>query len=85
MLFMNQGVNNNRAVRPATGANVKKVAPAKKPVKLGGNHTENWVKIRSIRDGIITLPNKEMVTGVKIEPRNIFIMEDIQQDNIINA
>ena len=76
MQNMNPNVNN----RPVQ----KTQQPAKKtPTK--GNFTESWVKIKSIRNGIITLPNKEMVTGVKIEPRNIFILEQIQQDNILNA
>ena len=73
---MSQPVNNN-AKRPNTNN------AAKKPVNSA--FTESWVKIRSIKNGIITLPNKEMVTGVKIEPRNIFIMENIQQENILNA
>ena len=47
--------------------------------------TENWVRIRSIKDGIITLPNKEMITGVKVEPRNIFILDQVLQDNILSA
>ena len=75
MLFMNQNVNKTQS---------QNKKPVKKPA---GNSafTENWVRIKSIKNGVITLPNKEMVTGVKIEPRNIFILEDIQQDNIINA
>lgn len=76
MQCMSQPVNNN-AKRPNTNN------AAKKPVNSA--FTESWVKIRSIKNGIITLPNKEMVTGVKIEPRNIFIMENIQQENILNA
>lgn len=75
VLNMNQGTNNQRQV------NNKKAAP----VKSKSPFTEGWVKIRSIKNGIITLPNREMVTGVKVEPRNIFIMEQIQQDNILNA
>ena len=74
MRYMSQPVNNNN----------KKVNNVKKaPVK--SVYTEGWVKLKSIKNGIITLPNKEMVTGVKIEPRNIFIMENIHQDNILNA
>lgn len=81
MLSMNTNVNNNRPVqaqrRPVqqTGNGNKNVSP----------YTENWVRIRSIKNGIITLPNKEMVAGVKIDPRNIFILDQIQQDNILNA
>lgn len=69
---MNQGTN--KQVKPKN-ANANNSRP----------FTENWVKLRSIKNGIITLPNKDMVTGVKVEPRNIFIMEQIQQDNILNA
>ena len=82
MLYMNQNVNNmprTNNIRP-TANNQKKG-----PVKGNSTFTENWVKIKSIHNGIITLPNKEMVTGVKIEPRNIFILDQIQQDNIINS
>ena len=83
MLYMNPNVvNNGQMNRPQQRPpqNVKK-----QPVKNNSAFTENWVKIRSIKNGIITLPNKEMVTGVKIEPRNIFILDGIQQDNILNA
>ena len=76
MLFMNQNVNN--------GQNQNK-KPVKKQAANNSAFTENWVKIRSIKNGIITLPNKDMITGVKIEPKNIFILDQIQQDNIINA
>ena len=83
MLHMNQNVNGQKPgikTQPRTAsANVKNNA------RKNSTFTENWVKIRSIQNGIITLPNKEMVTGVKIEPRNIFILDNIQQDNIINA
>ena len=62
--------------------------PVNKNAKRPANNsmfTENWVRIKSIKNGIITLPNREMVTGVKIEPRNIFILDGIRQDTIINA
>ena len=83
MLFMNPNVNNrpNGKVQPRPQGKQN----GKAPVKNNSNFTESWVKIRSIRDGIITLPNKDMVTGVKIEPRNIFILDGVQQDNILNA
>ena len=80
---MNQNANNN-GQRPAN-AGQKPQNTKKQPVKGNSTFTENWVKIRSIKNGIITLPNKDMVTGVKIEPRNIFILDQIQQDNILNA
>ena len=82
MLFMNQGANKNNVQRPNQ---VQGRRPTGKPAKNNSSFTESWVKVRSIKNGIITLPNKEMVTGVKIEPRNIFILDGITQDNIING
>ena len=46
-------------------------------------YTENWVPVRNISNGMIELDNKLKVTGVKIRPRNIFILDKVTQDNII--
>ena len=48
-------------------------------------YTENWIPVRNIANGMIELENKEKVTGVKIRPRNIFILDKVTQDNIIAA
>ena len=48
-------------------------------------YTENWVKFKEINNNVIYLDNKEMVTGVKIQPRNIFILEENYQNQIIDA
>ncbi len=48
-------------------------------------YTENWVNVRGIKDGMIFLKTREFVSGVRVEPRNIFILEQNQQDNILNA
>ncbi len=47
--------------------------------------TENWINIQSISNGMIILPNQEKVSGVKITPRNIFILEEDAQANVITA
>lgn len=70
---MQQRPNQPTNVRPNTQMNSK------------NPYTENWVRIKAIKDGIIYLPTREMVTGVKVYPRNIFILDQIQQDNILNA
>ena len=51
----------------------------------GGRFSEDWVPISSIVNGCIVLDNKKKVTGVKIKPRNIFILDQITQDNVIVA
>lgn len=48
-------------------------------------YTENWIPVKAIENNLIILDNKEMVTGVKVEPKNIFIMDQISQDNIIDS
>lgn len=47
--------------------------------------TENWIQVKAIENNLIILDNKEMVTGVKIEPKNIFILDQISQDRIIDS
>ena len=41
------------------------------------------VPVRSITNGVILLDNGKKVTGVKIMPRNIFILDQSMQDAII--
>lgn len=49
----------------------------------GSKYTEDWLPIKAISNGMITLDNDEKVTGVKIIPRNIFILSVEQQDNVM--
>lgn len=51
----------------------------------GNKYTEGWIAVRSISNGMVVLDNNEKVTGVKIIPRNIFIMDEDSQINIIRA
>lgn len=53
--------------------------------KKGSNFTESWIPIKSISNGEIVLDNKSKVTGVKIRPRNIFILDTPAQDAVIIA
>jgi len=48
-------------------------------------YTEDWLPIRSITNGAIILENRMKVTGVKIRPRNIFILDQNTQDSVIIA
>lgn len=45
--------------------------------------SEAWIPIRSISNGTIKLDNGYYVTGVKVEPKNIFILDQDMQNNII--
>ena len=46
-------------------------------------YTNDFVPIKSITNGVIICNNNEKVTGVKIQPRNIFILEPDMQNMII--
>lgn len=48
-------------------------------------YTESWVPVKDINNNMIFLDNKQMVTGVKIQPRNIFILEENYQNSIIES
>ena len=50
-----------------------------------GRWTEDWINIQSITNGMIILPNQEKVSGVKIIPRNIFILDEQEQYNVLIA
>ena len=46
-------------------------------------YTEDWITVKNIANGMIELDNKQKVTGVKIRPRNIFILDKLTQDHVI--
>ena len=70
---MNSKINNNPV--PNKNTNQKVTSP----------YTEDWINVKAIKNGVILLPNREMVTGVKIVPKNIFILDSLQQESILNA
>ncbi|MBQ6285650.1 MAG: hypothetical protein IJK67_05000 [Bacilli bacterium] len=46
-------------------------------------YAEDWLPIRGIQNGEIILDNGTRVTGVKVRPRNIFILDYDSQNNAI--
>lgn len=51
--------------------------------KTSSKYTEDWVPVRGIANGMIILDTKEKVTGVKITPRNIFILDEDSQNAVL--
>ena len=47
--------------------------------------SEDWIPIKGITNGAIITSKNELVTGVKISPKNIFILDTQEQDNILIA
>lgn len=54
---------------------------AKKKI-INSKYTEDWVPVKTIANGMIILDNDLKVTGVKISPRNIFIL-DVDSQNAV--
>ena len=46
-------------------------------------NSEDWVPVKAIQNGTIILENNWYVAGIKVEPRNIFILDYQTQNNII--
>ena len=59
------------------------MSSSKKTAK--SKYTEDWINVRAIENGCIILDNKMRVTGVKIRPRNIFILDQATQDSVLIA
>ena len=51
----------------------------------GNKYTEGWFPVKNIASNMIILDNNEKVAGVKITPRNIFILDEDTQQNIIRS
>lgn len=49
----------------------------------GVSYSEDWLPIRQIMNGMIQLDDGSYVTGVKVMPKNIFILDQGSQNNTI--
>ena len=47
------------------------------------NYSEDWVPIKNIMNGMIQLDNGYYVTGIKILPKNIFILDEGEMNNVL--
>ena len=50
---------------------------------VGTSYTENWLPVKGIQNGAIITYDNIKVSGVKISPRNIFILDPQAQDNVL--
>lgn len=54
-----------------------------KKIKGVTRYTDDWLPVRSIQNGMIVTSSNQKVTGVKIAPRNIFILDPEAQNNVL--
>ena len=52
-------------------------------VVIDSKFSEDWLPIRAIANGMIQTEDGYYVTGVKITPRNIFILDEGARNNIL--
>ena len=75
------GVQSGMSTTMSNPNNNVRVLP--KSVQNDTKYTENWINIKAITNNIIYNNQGEMVTGVKIQPKNIFILDYSQMDNVL--
>ena len=46
--------------------------------------TENWITVKEINNNVIVLDNNKLVSGIKVLPKNIFIMDEMSQVRVID-
>ena len=51
--------------------------------RKNNKYAEGWIPVKSILNGCIQLDDGMQVTGVKVQPKNIFIMDYDSQKNVI--
>ena len=56
---------------------------SQKQKEKSSGFTEDWLPVRAIQNNMIITRDNTKVTGVKIAPRNIFILDPDTQDNIL--
>ena len=84
---MNTGLNNQspnanmgQASQNPQASGMKKMS---KQAQNNDKYTENWLPLKAISNGIMYNMKNEMITGVKIQPRNIFILDQGSMDNAL--
>ena len=73
----------NRGPASATSGTKKQETPSpkmSKQMQKDNKFTENWLPLKAISNGIMYNDKNEMITGVKIQPRNIFILDQASMD-----
>ncbi len=47
------------------------------------NYSEDWITVKNIMNGMIQLENGYYVTGIKVLPKNIFILDEGERNNVL--
>lgn len=73
----------NKGPVSATAGTKKQEAPGpkmSKQMQKDNKFTENWLPLKAISNGVMYNDKNEMITGIKIQPKNIFILDQSSMD-----
>ena len=71
------------AIIEASNQNMNQVPNGAVTAEATSRYTEDWVPIKSIMNGMIQLDNGYYVTGIKVSPKNIFILDPGERENVL--
>ena len=78
---INRGLNQTSVNNGNTNTNSNTVRKMPKQAENNPKYTENWLPLKGIRNGVMYNNKNEMITGVKIQPKNIFILDQSSMDS----
>ena len=79
---MNNQMINKGPVSATAGTKKQEVPGPKmsKQMQKDNKFTENWLPLKAISNGVMYNDKNEMITGIKIQPKNIFILDQSSMD-----
>lgn len=60
-----------------------KMPTVEKTNGTSNKYCEDWLPVKNITNGMIQLENGYFVCGIKVEPKNIFILDEGARNNVI--
>ena len=60
-----------------------KMPTVEKTNGTSNRYCEDWLPVKNITNGMIQLENGYFVCGIKVEPKNIFILDEGARNNVI--
>ena len=60
-----------------------KMPTVEKTNGTNNRYCEDWLPVKNITNGMIQLENGYFVCGIKVEPKNIFILDEGARNNVI--
>jgi len=80
---MNGQINQRVSQNVTNSGQVQRQKVMTKQALNDPKYTENWLDVKGIKNGMIFNSKNEMITGVKVNPKNIFILDQSVADGTL--